>query len=135
MKEEYSDTVFRGSYPTGGRPAKFAIVTACNPDGQDAAPGENAEATALLSQDLMERGLVFSKMLGGSRDWQHVEEGFLIVCDLQTSIRLGRAYHQDAVFWVEGDEMMLVSCKDSQIVGLGSWEKRYLGTSCDEASE
>jgi hypothetical protein len=125
LKPEYSDTVFSGPEPGEGWPESFAIVTAYNPDGVNADDAANVAANEELEAAVRDADLSYSPMAGGSWDGSHVEPGFLVLCDLETALELGRRFSQEAVFWVEAGRLHLVACSSGGArVELGAWQDR-----------
>jgi hypothetical protein len=121
----YITTRFKVEWPHHGRPLRFGVVTAWNPDGRDVSPAENALAHARLRARLEEESRVFFSVTGGSPDFSHAEPGYGIVfASCQEAVALGRAFRQEAVFWVEADRLQLVSCAYGQAEDLGAWSAR-----------
>lgn len=127
LKPEYFDAVFCGVVPGAGWPERFAIITACNPDGETVDDATNATTTRRLFERLAACGYDPWEVIGGSADARHQEAGFGVVCSLEAGIRLGREFRQDAIFWVEGDALSIINCANSQLKPLGSWQDRWLG--------
>ena len=124
LKPEYSNTVFSGPESGEGWPESFAIVTAYNPDGVNVDNAANVAANEELVATIRDAALSYSPMAGGSGDGSHVEPGFLVLCDLETALELGRRFNQEAVFWVEAGRLHLVACSGGARVELGAWQDR-----------
>lgn len=128
MKSEYRDAIFTGALPAGGFPKRFAIVTACNPNGVGQTAKFNHEMTVRLRIHLESLGLVFFPIVGGSRDGAHSEASFGIEMETGSlGLEIGRKFNQDAIFWVEGGNVFLLSCKAETLTELGTWDDRWLG--------
>jgi hypothetical protein len=128
LKPEYLDTFFKGPIPQGGWPDYYAIVTACNPDGQDVDDATNRKATHALEETIDERGVRYGPMTGGSVDGGHQEFGYLVECDLTSALKLGADYKQEAIFWIEDGNLFVVNCPDgSNKQFVDTWEARYKG--------
>ena len=124
LKPEFSDTVFNGPEPEEGWPESFAVVTACNPEGVNADDAANAAANEELESAIRDAGLSYSPMTGGASDGSHIEPSFLVRCDLETALVLGRRFNQEAVFWIEAGRLHLVACEGGTRKELGAWQDR-----------
>ncbi|MFZ9937665.1 MAG: DUF3293 domain-containing protein [Luteolibacter sp.] len=109
---KYGDTVFE--YLPDDEAAEFWVVTACNPDGRTADPGDNLLADSLLQADIGKLKLNAFRIIGMSRDESHAEPGWGIECDEQTALDLGRRYNQEAVFHFTERGIDLVDCKNGK---------------------
>ena len=85
-------------------------MTACNPDGVAVNDGENTHLSAELAAILQTALLPHFLVVGGSPDFTHVEPGFGIRADLATCLKLGRDFRQEAIFWINHDDCLLVDC-------------------------
>jgi hypothetical protein len=121
MNSEYKRTRFIASPPPGGFPIHFGVITACNPYGRTASDEQNVAATAKLRQDLIETGREVFLVTGCSPDLVHREPGFGVRCEAEEIVELGRAWHQEAVFWVEARIVHLVPCRTGESAVLGTW--------------
>jgi hypothetical protein len=121
MKPEYQQTRFL--VPELDQvPARFGVVTACNPDGVTVGDEQNRAATECLRSALASAGFHFFPVTGCSPDVRHREPGFGIVADdREIIVELGRTWKQEAIFWIEGGIVHLVSCGDPEVVTLGRW--------------
>jgi len=111
---EYLQTVFlfEGS-DQGEWTRPFAIVTAWNPNGIDTPANENEALDRRLVDELDGSAEVSSHRLiwGCSRDFQHREASRLIWgLSLEKAIEIGRAYQQEAIFWVNKEGIRVHSC-------------------------
>jgi Protein of unknown function (DUF3293) len=114
-------------------PGRFAVITAWNPMGRPADPAANSRAATAFQDWLAASGLPFFQADGGSPDFAHVEPGFGIeLPDWESGVRLGRALHQEAIYWIEGGDLFLVQCSDPEPVLIAQWEDRL--HICDEGS-
>lgn len=101
---------------------RFAIVTACNPGDRLCSEAENQEADQGLVADLDRLGWPRFRLIGGSPDFRHQEPGWGVATgSMAEAVALGRRWGQAAVFWVEGDALSLVDCRDGSAEPLGSW--------------
>lgn len=127
MKPESQHTRFLARPPVGGLPYRFGVVTACNPNGVVVDEVWNAAATEKLSRQLQDAGRVFFSVTGCSTDLAHQEPGFGVICRSSEEVaELGRAWRQEAVFWVEHGIVHLLPCGTGERVVLGEWEKLAL---------
>jgi len=134
MNPEYRHTRFLASPPAGGFPTRFGVVTACNPNGVMVAEDKNAEATSKLFQQLQNAGRTFFPVTGCSPDLSHQEPGFGLVCHTAEEVlELGRAWEQEAVFWVEDGILHLLGCNGECRAPLGRWETRVQPLPSDRA--
>lgn len=124
MNPAYLDAHFRADPPETGWPEAFGVVTACNPDGVTVSDAENEAATDALRERLVAEGWMFFPVTGGSADFTHAEPGFGIVAPRETVVALGRAFRQEAVFWIVDGELTLCPCGAGELMELGDWEER-----------
>ena len=123
MNPEYYRTRFLASPPVEGIPIRFGIVTACNPNGVVVDAAQNAAATSELRRQLQDSGRVFFPVTGCSPDLAHQEPGFGVVCQSSEEVvELGRAWQQEAVFWVENGIVHLLPCGAGERTVVGRWE-------------
>ena len=123
MKPDYEQTCFLVD-DIKKLPMKFGIVTACNPDGVTVSDELNTAATERLRSDLTGAGFHIFSVTGCSRDLRHQEPGFgIVTSDREAIVELGRAWKQDAVFWVEGGIVYLISCRDPEVINVGQWQE------------
>ena len=125
LKSMYFDTWFRCSTPISPQTHEFGIVTPCNPFGRPLGGGENWKRLRRLEEHLLRNGLTCFRVDGGSSDESHVEPGFGIsgapLVDLK---KLGAQFDQDAIFWVQNDQVSLVSCSSDEVRFLCRWSER-----------
>lgn len=126
MNPHYSNTVFRAETPDEGWPRAFAIITACDPNGVTADAESNAVRDGRLASLLKERSLRHWRATGGSPDFTHAEPGYAVEVSIQGALQIGRLFEQEAVFWIEDDELILVDCRTEATQRLGSWRNRIV---------
>src|SRR5436190_3361522 len=113
MNPEYKRTRFMACPPPGGLPDRFGVVTACNPNGGVVDEAQNVTATATLRRQLEDTNWTFFLVTGCSPDLAHQEPGFGVACQSSDEVvELGRAWQQEAVFWVEYGVVHLVPCAE-----------------------
>ncbi|MFT7513120.1 MAG: hypothetical protein ACI9QL_002328 [Candidatus Omnitrophota bacterium] len=121
----YQQVVFCG-LPSGTVfPEAFAIITACNPDGQDQPASVNRLADERLEARLRDLGHAPMRITGCSPDFVHQEPGWLVDLSEQVALELGHAFGQEALFRVEADRLMLIPCRSTEpLVDLGAFSAR-----------
>ena len=123
----YDQAHFQLDSPAVDLPVRFGIVTACNPMGVTVEASVNEGLDRDLVMSLLGQGIPHFRVTGGSRDMSHTEPGYGCAVDLERIVELGRQWNQEAVFWVQEDQLFLVSCDGSkQEKPLGSFRKRLL---------
>ena len=120
----YATAVFQGVAPADGWPAAFVIITACDPDGKKTDPTVNQSADFQLESELRIKGCRYWRVTGGSPDFAHAESGYAAELPLSEALELGRKYRQEAIFWIERDELIIVGCGSELRQELGSWSER-----------
>lgn len=131
---EYHETRFAPKEPPPSRwPEAFAVITACNPLGQGLDEEADRAATARLRKTISCLGLNRHRVAGVSADMKHRESGFAVWgCDLSVALQLGREFAQNAIYWIEGGRLDVVSCGTGERQHVGLWSER-LQTSEDRA--
>ena len=105
----YFTTRFHAATPPAQWPDAFAIVTAHNPGGEQRTPAENAAADRELRAELADGGCWFTRLTGFDPDSNHGEEGWAARLTVDEARRLGRAFRQLAVYYVENDVLTVHS--------------------------
>ena len=125
MNPAFQKARFHANPPVEGIPESFWIITACNPEGVEIPPAENALRTEAFRVQLVEHGLRHFSVSGYDPDSPHREPGFGIVCEPATALAFGRQWEQVAIFRVGRGEVTLVSCGDpAEEWPVGSWIAR-----------
>ena len=83
----------------------FAIITACNPGGEKADPGRNAERQSALECDLLEGNYepYAAENVADSGDWPVEESCFVPDIALEDALALAEDYGQNAIVWGGAD--------------------------------
>jgi hypothetical protein len=123
----FLQAVFHGAEPWGGWSEEFVIVTACNPRGELVDAERNECLDQELSGLLEVKGLAHSRMTGGSPDCSHREPRYLVECDGEVGLELGRKFEQVAIYGVVDGELYLVDCQDGKQTPVAKWASRYRG--------
>lgn len=105
----YLQAVFE--YIPAGKPEDFWVVTAYNPKGKPAAPGDNIQADARLFTDIEALKITPFRVTGLSPDETHAEPGWGFPSDETTALELGRRYCQQAIYHFTAGRIDLVDCK------------------------
>ena len=115
---------FRCELPASKVPSAFGIVTAWNPLDRQMAEAANVLADKDLRLTLEARRWRHFRVAGGNLDFSHQEPGWGIEAPLADVLKLGRVFHQSAIFWIENDELQLRTYGEKPIVVLGPWSGR-----------
>ena len=125
LDELYESARFRDVYlDEGDAPEFFAVITACDPNGDELTDEENLARTETFREFLEERDFDYFPATGYGPETDHSEPGFGVICDLKTALELGRKWEQLAIFWVEAGMLSLIWCEDEERLALGSWWDR-----------
>ena len=110
MHPAYSDTRFRCHVHPESWPEKFAILSAYATTGFTWSPERNASADRALEETLRQRGVWLHRLIGYSPDTQHAEPSWACNMELQEACTLGQEFAQDALYWVEQDQLFVLQC-------------------------
>ena len=106
------ETGATGSWPDGLDPP-VVVVTAWNPDGVPAPPGDNRANHRRLVAELGRLGLTSWPAVGRDLDSPHHEEGVAVSGLTEAEgVALGLRYGQAAVYVWTRDDWSVVSCTD-----------------------
>jgi hypothetical protein len=109
-------------------PASFAIITAWATTGERWSAAENEAADQRLQTRLQGFGFWHWRITGYSPVDGHAEEGWAVKMPLDLARELGREFHQDAIYWVSGDQCCVIKCgAESCLVPVGSFRERLDG--------
>lgn len=123
LKAPYFKTWFRSEHK-GRLPARFAVVTACDPRGRKASPAVNRAADRRLAAELDALKIKRFRVTGGSESGAHREPGWAILVSAQTARALAAKYEQNAFFWVSGGGIYLGASSGGRLVRAGTWSER-----------
>ena len=127
MNPEFLNTYFKiPNHTAADLPSEFVIVTAFNPEGRVCADGLNQSYDAKLAATIETNSLSSWRVVGGSRDFAHAEQGYAIETDLETGIKLGVQFRQVAIFRVKQGKLHLVVCATRQQTPMGAWNLRLV---------
>ena len=111
LRAAYHVTRFRDVAAGVHWPEAFVIITACATTGSTWRPEREAAADEALRLDLMKRGVWHTRITGYHPETGHAEPGWAVALSVADGCALGRAYLQDAIYTVEGDELQVVLCE------------------------
>ena len=119
QRERFKQAVFRFEPLPADWPADFAVITACDPDGQATTAELNLAADQALAAELRAAGYRLHRITGGSADGVHLEPGWGVPIGLPGAVEFGRRYRQVAIFAVRAGRLALVDCEDGSSEDLG----------------
>lgn len=121
---EYYETQFRLVGSPEPLPRAFAIITAWNPMDCVYSSKMNRAADHRLRRLLERRCSHHFPAIGESPDGSHAEDGWAVVVSLSDALAIGRRYKQRAIWWIEDDQLHLISCSTNQMEALGPFSER-----------
>jgi hypothetical protein len=120
----YSQTRFCIESHPAEWPEDFAIITACATTGEVWTADRNREADEQLRRSLLDRGVWHHRITGASPDGQHAEPGWAASFGPDEAKELGSVFSQDAIYFVGGDALSVLSCVENRYAPLGSFRDR-----------
>jgi len=123
MNPAYRNTRFKAEKPRCPVPSSFAVITPCNPDGETVSDERNQELLNEAEEELRQSATDYFKVDGGSPDFEHVEPGFAIAADLPHALEIGQRWRQEAIFWIENDQVHLIASDGTERETLGRWSE------------
>jgi len=131
MHPAYFETHFRqddGSPKIQRWPERFAIITAWATTGEHWSEVENVSADQQLKEELQRRSTWCRRLTGYSPQTGHAEPGWAVELDFDTACDIGHRYRQDAIYYVEGDELYVSYCDQRRSrVPVGPFRTRLTG--------
>ncbi len=119
--QAYCDPYFKfeNRIPTG----EFVIITAQNPASKKLSEEENCIRNKCLQCDLEQYNFEFVSV--GNNDFSWAEESFVCRISLSFAIELARKYQQNAIYFVQEEQLFLLSClSDRTNINLVNWLHR-----------
>ncbi|NVD07471.1 DUF3293 domain-containing protein [Vibrio sp. JPW-9-11-11] len=102
---------------------QFAIITAWNPSSVWCSLVDNDRNNQCLAADLVHTG--YSCVLVGDQNFTWAEESFAAPISLEQAVVLGQKYAQNAIYFIDGEQLFLLSCQDeTPPLLLGEWRHR-----------
>ena len=103
----------------------FAIITAYNPKGKNLSPSQNGLLDKQLQRHILRLQYPYRALIGASADRGHMEKSWAVSLDKVTAVELGRVFNQNAIYFVDNDELYLVPCLvDYEELDLGKFSAR-----------
>ncbi len=127
LPQEYLATVFLLENHPPPFPPAFAIITAWHPMDRQLSNEENRREDEALRRNLELLELPYFRATGCSPDLSHREPGWAVEMPKADAIQLSRRFNQRAIWWVEGDELILVDCRDGEQTPVGRFSLRITG--------
>jgi hypothetical protein len=124
INPHYFDVIFKEIKVSYQYPQTFAIITAWNPKDVILPEQENQKRNRCLQKSIKKTMVLGTKIIGASADLQHQELSLIIEGALQDLINLAQKFEQNAIFWVQGDSLELISCNSLKHFKLGSFRER-----------
>jgi hypothetical protein len=125
----YATTVFKLAQPVA-LPNSFAIITAHNPQGVIVDARTNRGYNLALHNLLAARHDVTQLLpiTGCAPDMSHQEASFLVALPKATAMTIAKQFQQNAIFWVEGDQLTIVPVVLKGVVAthIGSFKARLV---------
>lgn len=87
----------------------FAVLTACNPHGEQIEEAENERRSAELRERLLAAGTRFLRADGRSPDNSYRESGVAVLLAQSAAHALAVELEQEAYYWFDGDAIWLVA--------------------------
>ncbi len=111
--EAYKNSVFicRQSLATQ---INFAIISAQNPAGELKSQSFNLCLDKRFEDLLQQARLPFRSVIGASADLSFQEKSWIVFCEKQQALQIGRDLCQNAIYWVEQNKLFLVPVLDPQ---------------------
>ena len=104
-------------------PNPFAIITASNPLGKVLSAEQNEQRNILLKAELEQ--VLHLPVIGASDDLSHQEQSFIVQVSKPAAIGLASKYEQNAIYWVERDDLHIVPVLMSgDEVSVGNFSER-----------
>ena len=125
MHPEYFKTHFRQKTPFSDWPEKFSIITAYATTGQTWTNKQNIPADRRLEAELRTTGLWLRRLIGYSPTTGHREFGWAVEMAWREACEIGLHYRQDAIYFVNGDELSVTLCDERRKLTLvGDFRER-----------
>jgi len=125
MNPAYAQARLRAELPQGALPESFAVITACNPNGETQADHLNKKANDELRLQFDKLGYDHFPVTGYDTSSPHEEPGFGVVCPEATASRIGSTLGQQAIFHIHRGQISLIACgHNSDRSPLGPWSSR-----------
>ena len=112
MPEPYFSTVFLLEGRPLMLPVSFAIITAWNPMDRTLRDEDNALEDEALRRMLELGKIPYFRATGCSPDFSHREPGWAATMAKNKAVEIAKRFQQRGIWWIEGEDLILVSCAD-----------------------
>lgn len=130
MNPVYFETRFRLDAHPPRWPDGFVIITAYATTGQSWAAAVNVAADRRLAEQIDRRACWRWRVTGYSPTTGHAEPGWAVAMAWEEACDLGRAFHQDAIYYVESDTLFVTRCDSGRrLIAVGPFRERLDGDS------
>ena len=127
MNPEYFNTLFELREPIPELPKTFHIITAYNPMDEVLYSKDNLERNKKLKAEILIHGHTAWEIMAMSQDKKHQEASFLTDAPRQLSIALAIEYNQQAIFQVNNDNLIIISCSSpNEVFAVDRFSNRLL---------
>lgn len=121
----YFETRFQVQRVPERWPDPLVILSAYATTGQVWTPAQNDAADHRLAQWLRQHGLWHHRITGYSPSTGHAEPSWAFSLPLPDACQLGQRFQQDAMYYVEGDQLWVTHCDDRRaLVPVGRFRQR-----------
>lgn len=86
----------------------FAIISAQNPAGIIVNPFANQLLDMQFQAHLQQIGVPYRSVIGTAPDYSFQEKSWIVLCDKEQAISLARLFTQNAIYWIEQNQLYLV---------------------------
>ena len=97
------------------KPKEFAIISAYATTGEKWSVERNQQADERLHQQLVEKGGWLRRVTGYAPDTGHNEPCWAVAVSLDEACDIGEEFLQDAIYYIEGDELYVSHCDSRRI--------------------
>lgn len=109
-------------------PDTFAIITACNPGGESETANINNQLNCDLLARLKQLEFKYQPLRAGNINFSHIEDSCIVECSFSQALALGRDFNQNAIFWIDNNQLSLVPCllKGVKQTAMGLFSERLI---------
>ncbi|WP_167469896.1 DUF3293 domain-containing protein [Vibrio aquaticus] len=119
--QTYCDPYFR--FESQLHSENFAIITAWNPASVWLSNIDNTRNNQHLEKDISHT--CYSHVLVGDKTFTWAEASFATAMSLEEALELGKKYQQNAIYYVQGEALFLISClRHQRSILHGKWQER-----------
>ncbi|EDQ02677.1 hypothetical protein KT99_05912 [Shewanella benthica KT99] len=111
--QHYQETEFLFTQTLSSQ-LSFAIITAHNPQGQILSSCQNRLLDRQLLLAIEKFNRPYRAVVGTSRDRTHMEKSWAVAIDKLSAAYLGLKFKQNAIYFVDNNQLALVPCLFSQ---------------------